>query len=89
MSFNHNLLYVFLGMSVIAFFLMALDKHKARRRTWRISEGTLWLAAFLGGALGVYLGMKIFHHKNQKKVFRYGLPILTLLQWVYLYSVFF
>lgn len=86
---NSDLLYAFMGISILSFGLMALDKQKARRGAWRIPERNLWIASLLGGALGAYLGMRCFHHKNQKKVFRYGLPILTLLQWGYLYYAFF
>ena len=64
----------------IAFALMGLDKRRARRGAWRISEQTLFLSALLGGALGGTAGMHLFHHKTRHWYFRFGFPILLLLQ---------
>ena len=63
-------------MNLIAFVLMGLDKRRARRDKWRISEKTLFLPAVLGGSLGAILGMRLFHPKTQHGEFRYGLPAL-------------
>lgn len=52
------------------------DKHAAIKKQWRISEFTLLLFAFCGSALGEYIGMKLFHHKNLKSKFKYGLPLM-------------
>ena len=52
-------------MNLIAFVLMGLDKRRARRDKWRISEKTLFLPAVLGGSLGAILGMRLFHHKTK------------------------
>ena len=67
-------------MNLIAFVLMGLDKRRARRDKWRISEKTLFLPAVLGGSLGAIAGMRLFHHKTKHWYFRYGLPALLLLQ---------
>ena len=66
--------------NLLAFALMGLDKRRARRGAWRISEQTLFLAALLGGALGGTAGMHLFHHKTRHWYFRFGFPILLLLQ---------
>lgn len=68
------------AINLIAFALMGLDKRRARRGAWRISEQTLFLAALLGGALGGTAGMHLFHHKTRHWYFRFGFPILLLLQ---------
>ena len=66
--------------NLTAFVLMGLDKRRARRDKWRISEKTLFLPAVLGGSLGAILGMHLFHHKTKHWYFRYGLPALLAVQ---------
>ena len=55
----------FAVMSCVAFFAYAIDKRKARRNRWRLSESLLLLLGFLGGSVGAILGMKLFHHKTR------------------------
>lgn len=69
-----------LGVNLCAFALMGVDKRKARRGDWRVSETSLFLPALLGGALGGVLGMRMFHHKTRHWYFRFGFPLLLLLQ---------
>ncbi|MEH2940793.1 DUF1294 domain-containing protein [Lawsonibacter sp. JLR.KK007] len=69
-----------LAANLAAFLLMGLDKGRAKRGKWRISEKTLFLPAVLGGALGGTLGMRFFHHKTKHWSFRWGFPLLLLLQ---------
>ena len=47
-------------VNLAAFVLMGLDKRRARRDKWRISEKTLFLPAVLGGALGPFWGCACF-----------------------------
>lgn len=68
------------AINLIAFAFMGLDKWKAQRGAWRISEKTLFLAALLGGALGGTVGMHLFHHKTRHWYFRFGFPFLLILQ---------
>ncbi|MBO5059415.1 MAG: DUF1294 domain-containing protein [Clostridia bacterium] len=56
--------------NVIVFALVGIDKYKAIRGKWRISERTFLICAFLMGAAGVFCGMQIFRHKTQKDGFR-------------------
>lgn len=76
------------AVNVLAFVLYGVDKFKARQGRWRISEATLLLTAVLGGALGAWVGMQLWHHKTLHPHFRYGLPFLVLawlvlLTWIY------
>ena len=76
-------------MSVFLFAMMGLDKGKARRGKWRVSEKTLFVFALLGGALGGTAGMFLFRHKTKHWTFRLGFPLLAAAQlaltaWLYL-----
>lgn len=69
-----------IAINAVAFLAYGLDKFKAKKRKWRISEGTLMLLAILGGGVGAYLGIKVWHHKTMHKKFRYGVPIIIIFQ---------
>lgn len=70
-----------LAINVIAFAAYGIDKWKARHGKWRISEMTLILLAFVGGALGAMAGMKVFRHKTRHWKFRILVP-LALVLWM-------
>lgn len=72
-------------MNLLGFFIMFLDKQKARQGKWRISEKTLFLTALLGGSLGTTLGMHTFRHKTKHWYFKYGMPLILFLQAVLLF----
>lgn len=74
------LLYYLLAINVLTFVVYGVDKWKARRGRWRVPEATLLGLAALGGSVGAWVAMRLFHHKTQKKKFRYGVPILFVLQ---------
>lgn len=67
---------VVLGMSLIGFALMGIDKYKAQHDHWRIPERTLMLIALLGGSPGVWMGMRVFHHKTLHRLFSWGVPAI-------------
>ncbi|NLM44860.1 MAG: DUF1294 domain-containing protein [Clostridiales bacterium] len=78
-------MYFFL-INSIGFIIMGIDKRKSQKFKWRIKETKLFFIAIFGGALGIYFGMKKFHHKTQKPTFKVGIPILTILNLViYIY----
>jgi uncharacterized membrane protein YsdA (DUF1294 family) len=80
------LLWIWLiAVNAAAFLVFGLDKWKARRKAKneairRIPEKTLFLLAVLGGSAGAILGMRVFHHKTLHRRFRYGLPVILVLQ---------
>lgn len=79
-----------IAINIAAFCLMGMDKRRAKRHLWRISEKTLFLPALLGGSLGGILGMHLFRHKTKHWYFKYGLPGILILQiaaglWINLY----
>ena len=67
-------------MNVVAFTLMGIDKRRARRGAWRISERALFMTTACFGGLGGVLGMKVFRHKTQHWYFRVFFPVLLVLQ---------
>lgn len=71
--------YLFI-INIIGFALMGIDKKRAIRGAWRISEASLFLVAFLGGALGCTLGMRHFRHKTKHWYFKYGMPAIFAVQ---------
>ena len=67
-------------VNVLGFVIMYLDKRKARRGAWRISESSLLTVAVLGGSIGVFLGMYLFRHKTRKLKFVMGIPLILAFQ---------
>lgn len=67
-------------INVITFFMFGIDKWKAKRAKWRIRETALLLLAFLGGSIGAWLGMQVWHHKTKHKKFKYGIPLILIVQ---------
>ena len=80
LSLLHIALIYLAVINVVAFFMYGIDKWKAKRSKWRVPEATLLLMAVLGGSLGAWLGMKVWHHKTLHKKFRYGVPIIIIVQ---------
>ena len=83
-SIFHYLLYPFAGYLFIINFISivatAADKKKARKGEWRIPENTLMALALLGGAGGMWIAMRLLHHKTSHKKFMRGLPAILLFQ---------
>ena len=74
-------LLIYLGIiNLVGFFSMFLDKQKAKRGKWRIPEKTLFLLAIIGGSLGTTLGMHVFRHKTKHWYFKFGMPMILIVQ---------
>ena len=67
-------------INVVTFFMYGIDKWKARKAKWRIREAALLGLAVLGGSVGAWLGMRVWHHKTLHKKFRYGVPAIIVFQ---------
>ena len=67
-------------INVVTFFVYGIDKWKAKKSKWRIRETALLGLAVLGGSIGAWLGMKVWHHKTQHKKFKYGIPVIIIIQ---------
>lgn len=82
-------IFYLLCISIIGFLSMGIDKHKAKKGTYRISEKTLLLIAVFGGSIGSLLGMKFFHHKTLHKKFTIGIPAILVLQILCIFSLYY
>ena len=83
-------MYYLLAINIVSLFLYGIDKYKAKKNKWRISEATLLMMAVIGGSIGAWVGMRLWHHKTMHKKFKYGIPIIIILQIslvVYLHSI--
>ena len=67
-------------INLISFTTMGVDKSKARKRSWRIPESTLFVLALIGGSIGSIAGMHIFKHKTKHWYFLYGMPAILIIQ---------
>ena len=83
-------MYYLLAINALSFILFGMDKNKAKKGKWRISEATLLMMAVIGGSIGAWTGMRLWHHKTMHKKFKYGIPIIIIMQVslvVYLHSI--
>ncbi len=75
-------------INALGLVLMLADKQKARNGAWRIPEAVLMGVAALGGSLGSWLGMYLFHHKTRHSKFTLGVPALLAVQTLFLFLFF-
>lgn len=80
MTLHGSLACYLLAINAVTFIVYGIDKYKAKKAKWRISEATLLLLAVLGGSVGAWVGMKVWHHKTMHKKFKYGIPAILLIQ---------
>ena len=73
-------LYYLLAINIVTFLLYGIDKYKAKKGRWRVSEATLIALAVIGGSIGAWGGMHIWHHKTKHKKFKLGIPTIIILQ---------
>ena len=69
-----------LAVNLTTFLLYGIDKYKAKKNRWRIPEATLLTVAAIGGSIGAWAGMRLWHHKTMHKKFKYGIPIIIIIQ---------
>lgn len=87
-DFYRVIIYIGLFVNILGFILMYVDKQKAIKHQWRISENTLMLVAVLFGSFGVYGGMIIFRHKTKHLKFKILVPMLVILHLVIINYIF-
>ena len=80
MNILHIILIYLVIINVVTFFMYGIDKWKAKHTKWRIPEATLLGMAVIGGSIGAWLGMKVWHHKTLHKKFKFGVPAIIIIQ---------
>lgn len=68
------------SLNVLGLILMGIDKWRAKKKSYRISEAALFATALFGGALGCTIGMFLFRHKTRHWYFLVGMPLILALQ---------
>lgn len=72
-------------INIVTFIIYGIDKYKAKKGKWRIPENSLIGLAIIGGSIGAYLGMRVWHHKTMHLKFKYGIPLTIVIQLVIAY----
>lgn len=80
MTIHSSLILYLIIINVITFVIFGVDKYKAIRQEWRIRESTLLGLALIGGSIGGWIAMYIFHHKTKKVKFFVGIPVILAIQ---------
>lgn len=77
-----NIIVIYMTIiNIVSFFAFGIDKSKAKRGSFRISEKTLLSLCVVGGSIGGIIGMQIFHHKTKHIIFKLGVPTIIVLQY--------
>lgn len=75
-----NLILIYLIiLNIYSLIICLIDKLKAIKGRYRISERYLLLISFAGGCFGFFLGMLLFHHKTKKRKFYLLIPLMIIL----------
>ena len=75
---TQNIIIYLIIINIIGFLAMCVDKKKAQKGAWRISEHTLFVITLLGGGIGTIAGIYTFRHKTKKLRFTIGLPTILI-----------
>jgi uncharacterized membrane protein YsdA (DUF1294 family) len=81
LSNSTNVMYLIIylvAINLIGFFIMGIDKYKAKKGYWRTPEKTLFTITLLGGGVGTIAGMYLFRHKTKKLRFTMGFPTILI-----------
>ena len=79
----------FIVINLIGIAVMGVDKYRAKHYAWRIPEKMLFLVSLLGGSVGTWAGMYLFHHKTRHWYFVVGMPLIFVLQVIVIAIIFF
>lgn len=87
------LLIVLVILNLFSLILFYVDKQRAIKHQWRISEAALFGSALVGGSIGAIAGMYLFHHKTRHWYFVVGMPLILIAQiiliwWLWSQGVF-
>lgn len=78
---KREVLIYLISINILGIILTIYDKIASKKfRKNRIRENVLLLIGVLGGAISMYITMKLIRHKTRHKKFMIGLPIILILQ---------
>ena len=70
----------FAAVSLLAIVLTIYDKWAAKSGLRRVKENNLLLVAVFGGAIALFITMKVVRHKTKHTKFMIGIPVIIMLQ---------
>jgi len=82
-----SIFFYYVVMNLFTFILYGVDKRRAIKKEWRISERSLILASVMGGAFGAFLGMYVFRHKIRHTKFQLIIPLTVIVHFVIIYML--
>lgn len=75
---------IFIGylivINILSMIITIYDKAAAKNGKQRVREKTLFVYAFLGGGIMMYLTMLVIRHKTKHTSFMVGIPLIIILQ---------
>ena len=74
-----TLIIIYFIWNIIVLLLYGVDKLKAKKGSWRISEKALLLCAFFMGGAGALIGMELFRHKTKHTSFKILVPLFFII----------
>ena len=80
------ILYYIIAINLYGIFVMYSDKKKSQKGKWRTPESTIFTIAFAFGALGIFMGMRLFRHKTKHKKFVIGIPLILIVELFIFYT---
>ena len=83
------LLFYFIFISIVSVIACVYDKIQAKRGGWRVKESTLLLLSVLGGSAAMLIAMKTVRHKTLHKKFTVGIPLIIILQIIFIVFLYF
>ncbi len=84
----HFIIIYLITLNLVGLYVMWSDKRKARLHKWRTPEKVLFLVSILGGSIGTWAGMYLFHHKTRHWYFVVGMPLIVILQVILIVLLF-
>lgn len=78
----------FFAINIVTFLYYGLDKLFSEGETFRFPEKILLGLSFVGGSVGAFFGMYIFHHKTRKTRFQIWFWILVIIQVILIYVLY-
>lgn len=67
-------------VNILASAVTVIDKNAAKKHRRRVRERDLMLISAVGGSVGMFITMKVIHHKTKHPKFMIGIPVMIVLQ---------